>query len=162
MNRRDFLSIRMAAIALWPVFSHTPFPQWKVYRQIHLFIAVNREDELACNIGRAIADTLATELPASRAMVTRARDASRLASLISTQQLDLALIHRSELNAWRQREHPYEHISPIPLQELFEARSYVLVSRRDFRFDHAALVRQTLESHTNLMTALGIEPGEKS
>ena len=158
MNRRNFLSKRVAAIALWPVFSHTPFPQWKVYRQIHLFIAVNREDELACNIGRAIAATLATELPASRAMVTRAGNAARLASLIITQQLDLALIHRSELNAWQQGEHPFEQIGFIPLKELFETGSYVLVSRQDFRFDHSALVRQTLESHASLLAALGVDP----
>mgnify|MGYP001791757517 FL=1 len=95
MNRREFLQGSMGAIALFPVLGHTPFPQWKVYRQLHLFIVVDREDELACDLGRTIAHTLADELPESRAMVTRARDALRVASLLSTQQLDVAQIGRA-------------------------------------------------------------------
>jgi hypothetical protein len=91
-----------------PAAGHTPFPQWKVYRKLHLFIVVNRQDPVACELGDAIALTLATELPESRALVTHARDALRLASLISTQQLDVALVHHSELAAWRQGESPYD------------------------------------------------------
>ena len=48
----------MGAIALLPL-AHTPFPQWKVYRKLHLFIVVNREDAAAYDWGQAIAQTLA-------------------------------------------------------------------------------------------------------
>ncbi|MBE7386029.1 MAG: hypothetical protein F6J95_032165 [Leptolyngbya sp. SIO1E4] len=149
MNRRDFLGGSLAAIGVWPVVGHTPFPQWKVYRQVHLFIVVNRADAAACDLGRAIAHTLATELPASRARVTRARDALRLASLISTHQLDLALLHRSELTVWQQGESPFNQIEPVALQELFAVENYVLISRQDFRPEHASLVKHTLEAHPN-------------
>ena len=156
MKRRDFLGGTMAVITLWPPLGHTPFPQWKVYRQIHLFIVVNREDDTACEVGRAIATTLAAELPESRAQVTRARDSLRLVSLISTRQLDLALLHRSELRAWRQGESPFNQVEPVLLQALFEVGNYVLISRQDFRADHAALVSQTLQAHPDFITlALG-------
>ncbi|MBE9136060.1 hypothetical protein IQ254_02385 [Nodosilinea sp. LEGE 07088] len=145
MNRRGFL--HMGAMALWPVLGHTPFPQWKVYRQLHLFIVVDREDELACDLGRAIAHTLATELPESRAMVTRARDGFRVASLLSTKQLDVALVPRSQFTAWQQNEPPYDQLEPTVLQAIFSVGDYVLISRDDFLSDHAALVNQTLQSY---------------
>ncbi|MEM9768710.1 MAG: hypothetical protein AAF892_12630 [Cyanobacteria bacterium P01_D01_bin.71] len=147
MNRRNFLSGVPAAIALWPLVGHTPFPQWKVYRQVHLFIVVSREDSTAYELGQAITTTLATELPESQAMLTRARDCLRLASLISTHQLDLALLHRSELTTWQQGEPPFNQVEAVPLQTLFEIGEYVLISRADFRAEHAALVSQTLRSH---------------
>lgn len=147
MKRREFLHEGLAAIALWPLLGHTPFPQWKVYRQVHLFVVVNREDEIACDLGRAIATTLATELPESRAMVTRARDPLRLASLISTHQLDLALLNRSELAAWQQGIPPFNQVESTPLQTLFELEDYVLISRGDFRVEHAAMISRTLQAH---------------
>lgn len=147
MNRRGFLQGGMGAIALWPVLGHTPFPQWKVYRQLHLFIVVDREDALACDLGRTIAHTLAAELPESRAMVTRARDGFRVASLLSTKQLDVALVRRSQFAAWQQNEAPYDQLEPTVLKAIFTTGDYVLISRDDFLSDHAALVNQTLQSY---------------
>lgn len=145
MKRRNCLR-GIGAIALWPL-AHTPFPQWKVYRKLHLFIVVNREDAVACDLGRAIAHTLADELPESRAMLTRAGDALRLASLISTQQLDVALLPRSEFLAWQQNQSPYDQLEPTTLKELFVVEDYVLISRDDFLSDHVARVRETLQAH---------------
>ncbi len=147
MNRREFLQGGMGALALFPVLGHTPFPQWKVYRKLHLFIVVNREDAVACELGNAIALTLATELPESRAKVTRAQNGLRLASLISTQQLDVALVHRAELAPWKAGESPYDQLEPVELKPLFEVGDYVLVSRDDFLPEHGAAVAQTLEHH---------------
>lgn len=147
MNRREFLHGGVGAIALFPVLGHTPFPQWKVYRQLHLFIVVDREDELACDLGRTIAHTLADELPESRAMVTRARDALRVASLLSTQQLDVALVKRSQFTAWQQQASPYDQLTPTDLKAIFTVGDYVLVSRDDFLSDHTTLISQTLQSH---------------
>ncbi|PSN17367.1 hypothetical protein C7271_18110 [filamentous cyanobacterium CCP5] len=147
MNRREFLQGGMGTIALWPLLGHTPFPQWKVYRRLHLFIVVNREDEIACDLGRAIAHTLAEELPESRAMVTRARDGFRLASLISTKQLDVALLRRSEFAAWQQNASPYDQLEPTDLKQLFAVGDYVLISRDDFLEDHATLLQQALQTH---------------
>lgn len=157
MNRREFLQGGLGAMVLYPVLGHTPFPQWKVYRRIHLFIVVSREDALACDLGSAIALTLATELPASRARITRARDALRLASLISTKQLDMALLHRSELSAWQQNQPPYNQLEPVALREIFNIGDYRLVSHDGFLSDHAAVVSQTLQTHRE-QVALGLSP----
>ena len=145
MKRRDCLQ-GMGAIALLPL-AHTPFPQWKVYRKLHLFIVVNRGDAVAYDLGQAIAHTLADVIPESRALVTRARDSLRLASLISTQQLDVALLSRSELTAWQNHQSPYDQLQLTQLQELFEVEDYVLISRDDFRSEHAAWIRETLQTH---------------
>lgn len=145
MKRRECLQT-MGAIALFPL-AHTPFPQWKVYRKLHLFIVVNRENTAAYDLGQAIAHTLADEIPESRAMVTRARDSLRVASLISTQQLDVALLPRPELSAWQNHQPPYDQLQPTQLQEIFETEDYVLISRDDFRAEHAALIRETLQAH---------------
>ena len=157
MKRRDLLKGGVGSFALLPVLGHTPFPQWKVYRKRHLFIVVNREDPVACELGDAIALTLATELPESRALATHARDALRLASLISTEQLDVALVHRAELEAWQRGDSPYDQLESVELKELFAVNDYVLISREDFSPDHAAVVSQTLATHPGLM-ALGIPP----
>lgn len=145
MKRRDCLR-GMGAIALLPL-AHTPFPQWKVYRKRYLFIVVNRDDAVAYGLGQAIAHTLADEIPESRAKVTRAHDALRLASLISTQQLDVALLSRAELKAWQDHQYPYDQLQPIGLKDLFEVDDYVLISRDDFREEHAVWIRQTLQEH---------------
>lgn len=145
MKRRECLK-GMGAIALFPL-AHTPFPQWKVYRKLHLFIVVNRDDTVAYDLGQAIAHTLAEEIPESRAMVTRARNSLRLASLISTQQLDVALLPRTELTAWQTHQHPYEQLQSTDLKELFEVEDYVLISRDDFRAEHAAWIQETLKAH---------------
>ncbi|MEM9483346.1 MAG: hypothetical protein AAGA83_06600 [Cyanobacteria bacterium P01_F01_bin.116] len=152
MKRRDCLNSMGAVIALFPL-AHTPFPQWKVYRKLHLFIVVNREDIVAYNLGQAIAHTLADEIPESRAMVTRAHDSLRLASLISTQQLDVALVPRTELMAWRDHQYPYDQLQPTSLKELFEVENYVLISRDDFRSEHATWIRETLEDHLKFNVA---------
>lgn len=152
MKRRDCLNGLGAMIALFPL-AHTPFPQWKVYRKRHLFIVVDREDVVAYDLGQAIAHTLADEIPESRAMVTRARDVLRLASLISTQQLDVALVPRSELTAWRDNQSPYDQLQATDLKELFEVEDYVLISRDDFRSEHAAWIRETLADHLQFRMA---------
>lgn len=152
MKRRDCLNGMGAVIALFPL-GHTPFPQWKVYRKLHLFIVVNREDAVAYDLGQAMAHTLADEIPESRAMVTRARDSLRLASLISTQQLDVALVPRSDLTAWREHQSPYDQLQPTGLKELFAVEEYVLIARDDFRSEHAAWIRETLEHHLQFSIA---------
>lgn len=141
-----------AVIALFPL-AHTPFPQWKVYRKLHLFIVVNREDVVAYDLGQAIAHTLADEIPESRAMVTRARDSLRLASLISTQQLDVALVPRAELTAWQDNQYPYDQLQPTGLKELFGIEDYVLIARDDFRSEHATWIRETLADHLEFNVA---------
>ena len=152
MKRRNCLNGMGAIITLFPL-AHTPFPQWKVYRKLHLFIVINRDDTVAYDLGQAIAHTLADEIPESRAMVTRARDSLRLASLISTQQLDVALVPRSELTAWQNNQYPYDQLQPTSLEELFEVENYVLISRDDFRSEHATWIRETLADHLEFNVA---------
>lgn len=146
MNRREFIGGGLSAVGIWPL-AHTPFPQWKVYRQIHLFIVVSREDPRAYELGSAIATTLAEALPSSRAQMTRAQNILRVASLISTGQLDVALISADELAAWQAEAAPFNQIEVAAVQSLARVDNYVLVSRTDFPASHAHLIAETLNQH---------------
>lgn len=139
MKRRSFLRQGWALVLL-PLFSHTPYPQWKVYRQRHLFIVVNKGDADAEELGHAVAQILMTDLPASRAMITRAPNAARIARLISTKQLDVALLTEAEVAALTLTE-------PVELRTLAKFGNYLLLCRDDFPARHAYLIAQTLGQH---------------
>jgi len=96
MDRRGLLRLGLAATA-WVVASgHTPYRQWTVYRQRHLVIGTCRADAPTYPLGKKIAATLATYLPESEARVSRAPDQWRLASLISTEQMQVILLSRAD------------------------------------------------------------------
>ena len=134
--------------ALLPLFSHTPYPQWKVYRQRHLFIVINKADAESDELGHAVAQILTTDLPASRAMITRAPNAARIASLISTKQLDVALLTQAEV-AWLAKS----LIEPVELRTLAKLGNHLLICRDDFPARHAYLIAQTLWQHRELAIA---------
>ena len=99
MKRRQFVRAGLVGLAGVVCSGHTPFQQWTVYRQRHLLILTDRSDPPSYPLGKRVAAVLATHLPASRARVTRAPHTERIASLISSKQLDVALISPSDAAA---------------------------------------------------------------
>ena len=99
LDRRALLKATAAGAASVLLAAHTPYGQWTVYRQRNLFIVASRTDEAALLLARAIVEGLAVELAASRARVTRAIDPVRIASLLATGQLDVAVISREDASA---------------------------------------------------------------
>ncbi|MGF1479119.1 MAG: hypothetical protein ACFB4I_06475 [Cyanophyceae cyanobacterium] len=149
MKRRHFLR----CTAILPLIAHTPYPQWKVYRQRHLFIVTNKADPRSYELGQAIVETLLAHLPASRAMVTRATDAAHTARLITTKQLDVAILKRSEVADWLAAA-----VEPVALRSLAAFDEHLLICREDFPARHAYLIAETLQQHQRLsMAALTLE-----
>jgi len=147
MERRWLLRLGLAATA-WVVASgHTPYRQWTVYRQRHLVIGTCRADEPTYPLGKEIAATLATYLPESEARVSRAPNQWRLASLISTGQIQAILLSRADATALAAGDAPFADFGGLPLAALFAFGDYLLVSRPDFPQRHAYLVTQTLAEH---------------
>jgi hypothetical protein len=151
MPRRAFLQVGLSATAWFAASGHTPYRQWQVYRRKHLLIGTSKADAPTYPLGQKIAEVLATYLPESSARVTRGPDPWRLASLLTTGQLEVALLAQADVAALRDGRAPFEAFGPTELNALFAFEGYLLVCRPDFPAHHAYQVVQTLSEHAELM-----------
>jgi hypothetical protein len=144
MHRRRVLTA-LAALAVAPWLSgHTPYRQWKVYRQRHLLILSSRDDPPSDELAERFAATLRETLPASHAQVARAPHVQRIASLISTHQMDVAVLQERHSSALFLGEPPFAEFGRVPLRVLIQSGGYQFVSRQDFPDRHAYLVTEAL------------------
>lgn len=151
--RKDYSTrgvfVMLALVSMTWVIStgHTPYRQWVVFRERHLFVLTSRTDGSAYELGKRVAEVLATHLPDSRARVTRAPNMERISSLISTKQFDVALLSRNYAAAMLHGLPPFDEYGPVPLRTIVELGNYLLVCRNDFPVRHAYLVAMTLSTH---------------
>ena len=150
MNRRLVLKAAVAMVALVGVTGHTPYRQWQVYRRRHLLILTSKSEAPSYPLGKQVAEILALYLPASKAGVARAPNSERIASLIGSKQMDVALLERTAAAALLEGEAPFEQ--PLPLRALVGLGDYLLVCREDFPADHAYLLTRTLSMHRDLLS----------
>jgi hypothetical protein len=142
MHRRHFLAL--AGLGLPLLMGHTPYRQWKLYRQTHLLIFTSKEDPASDELGERIAARLREALPDSKARVARAPHAQRIASLITTNQADVAVLSRADALALSQRLPPFADYQPVALRMLAQTAQHQLVCREDFKPMHAYLVAEAL------------------
>ena len=126
---------------------HTPYRQWVVFRERHLIVLTSRTDGSSYELGKRVAEILATHLPTSKARVTRAPNLERIGSLISTKQLDVALLSRNHAAAMRHGSSPFVEYGPVSLRTIIGLGDYLLVCRDDFPARHAYLVAMTLSTY---------------
>lgn len=158
-SRRSALLCIAALAAVTVASGHTPYRQWKVYRQRRLLILTSRGNG-SFELGKHVARLLANELPLSQAQASRARDALRIASLITTGQMDVALMTRTDAARLLRREPPFEAYQPVALRALVGLDGFLLVCRDDFPDHHAYLVAQALSVERELLpVALAPAPG---
>jgi TRAP-type uncharacterized transport system substrate-binding protein len=144
MRRRKFLRAGLVVIAWFAAGAHTPYRQWQVYRKRHLLIGTSKTDAPTYPLGQRIVEVLARELPASQARVTRGPDPWRLASLLTTAQLEVVVLAAGDVAALREGRAPFAAFGPTELNVLFAFGDYFLVCRPDFPPHHAYQVVQTL------------------
>jgi hypothetical protein len=147
MRRRSLLQVGLIATAWFAAGGHTPYRQWQVYRQKHLLIGTSKADLPTYPLGQKIAEVLATHLPESSARVTRGPDPWRLASLLTTGQLEVALLSEVDVAALRDGRAPFDAFGRTDLNGLFAFGDYLLVCRPDFPAHHAYQVVQTLSEN---------------
>jgi TRAP-type uncharacterized transport system substrate-binding protein len=147
MRRRGFLQTGLVATAWLAASGHTPYRQWQVYRQKHLLIGTSKADAPTYPLGQKVAQMLASHLPESSARVTRGPDPWRLASLLTTGQLEVALLSEADVAALRDGRAPFDAFGPTDLNGLFVFGDYFLVCRPDFPAHHAYQVVQTLSEN---------------
>jgi hypothetical protein len=144
MTRRRLLTALAAIAGAVALTAHSPYRQWVVYRQAHLLIFTSRDDPVSDALGERIAARLREVLPESKARVARAPHAGRIASLITTNQADVAVLSRANAAALFRREAPFQDYAAVALRVLAETPRYQLVCREDFKDEHAYLVAEAL------------------
>ena len=154
MNRRYVLSMAaaacVAAFSPWsPIRAHTPYRQWEVYRRKHLLIGCHRDDPASYAISKGIVASLAVRLPDARSRVARGPTAGRLASLIATGQMDLAVLQPSVASDIRRGAGIYKAWGPVSLTHLLSIGEHQLVAQADFPNHHAWMVVQALQERRN-------------
>ncbi len=144
-TRRAVLGALVAASLLGPLPApaHTPYRQWKVYRQRHLVIGASQEDADSYPKAKAIQGFLDRQLPEARARVARARTRKRLADLLATDQLKVVLLSVADAAALMRGQAPFD--APVPdLGVLARFGNHVLCVRESFPAAHAWLLSRTL------------------
>lgn len=151
MKRRHFLAFLIGATFAPTALAHTPYRQWKVFRERHLQIMTSRADPDGDALGDRLAGTLRADLPLSRAMVSRAPHLERIGSLITTDQAKFAVLARGHAQALASGEPPFADYGPYPLYSIVEAGDHLLVSRQDVPLHHAYLIVATLMQHADVL-----------
>lgn len=131
--------------------AHTPYGQWDSFRTTHLQILTARSDLT----GDAVADewvaVLAEHLPKSKAVVSRARNFVRVASLLKTDQAKVAVLSYDLAQSMLTGTAQFEEFGPMPLQVLLDNGTYLLVARDDLPEDHGFLVVATLLEQASVL-----------
>jgi hypothetical protein len=144
MTRRRALLLGALALSGLVLQGHAPYGQWSVYRKKHLLILTTKVDPQSFDLGKKLAAYLSKILPESRAQVSRAPHKTRIASLISSKQMELALMRPDDAAALRAGTAPYEDYGPVPLNVLMAMDDFLLVCREDFAPLHAWLIAEAL------------------
>ena len=144
MRRRAFLT-GVAAGCLTPTASaHTLYGQWIVYRRKHLLIGCHRKDPPTYALAQDLAERINHALPAAKARVARAPHPERLASLIGTDQMEIAVLSiadATEMAAGTGRFRPY---GALPLTRLAGFGPHLRVAHADFPERHGWMVTAAL------------------
>lgn len=139
-------ALALAALPATEALAHTPYRQWVVYRRKHLLIGAHRGDERTYALAKEIAAAMAHELPGARARVARGPRPQRIASLMGTGQLSLAVLVAPEAERMARGAAPFEGHRPVPLHALATlGDGYRLYATPELRPDHAWLVAEALE-----------------
>jgi len=144
VNRRRALRLSAGAAAALLLGGHTPYGQWVVYRKKHLLIGCHKADPETYDQAKRVVALLAEHLPAAKSRVARAPDAGRLASLLGTAQMNVAILGPEDAAAMLRGAGRFEPYGAIALRVLTPVDGRLLLARADFPERHAWLVTGAL------------------
>jgi hypothetical protein len=144
MNRRQLLRLPAVGALFMLLGAHTPYGQWVVYRRKHLLIGCHRGDPRTYALAGRVVGLLDDHLPEASARVARAPDARRIASLIGTDQMEVAVLGHADATAMVQGSGGFAPYGEVPLRLLAPVGDRLLLASADFPDRHARLVTGAL------------------
>jgi len=144
VNRRQFIRLSAVTAAAPLLSGHTPYGQWVVYRKLHLLIGCHKADPETYALAKQVVALLAKHLPAAKSRIARAPDAGRLASLLGTAQMQVAILSIPDATAMLRGNGGFEAFGAIALRALTPVDGRLLVARAAFPERHAWLVTGAL------------------
>lgn len=163
MHRRKFIRsglIGACAVCSLSASAHTPYRQWAVYRQKHLLIGCHKDENPTYELAKSVVEVLEHLLPDARARVARAPTAQRLASLLGTEQLDVALVSPTIAASMAKGTEQFEPYGKIELSALHSFSRYLLICRTEIPDRHAWLISEALAGMEGIAqgSAISAEP----
>ncbi len=166
IHRRQFSVALLALLSgsVRPTAAHTPYRQWEVYRRKHLLIGCHKDNPNTYQLAKEVVTALEQELPRASARVARGPDARRLASLLGTEQMDVAVLSIHDVESMSQGVGRFAAFGNIDLRLLHPLPGYVLIAHADFPEKHANLVSHALKGtfalpHTSIDSSVAWHPG---
>lgn len=157
MHRRRFLNTAALAVLpagfACPAAAHTPYRQWDIFRKRYLQVLTSRTDAVGDALGDSFVAVLRDKLPLSRALVSRARDLVRIASMVKTDQGKLAILSHADAHAMFSGKPPFDPFFPMPLEVLLDSGAHLLVTRPDLPLHHGYLIAATLADPASALPA---------
>lgn len=167
IRRRHLLATCAAGVVAPAAFAHTLYPQWIAYRRKHLLIGCHRKDLETYRLAQTLAENINHALPKAKARVARAPHPERLASLIGTDQMEIAVLAREEAGAMRDGSGRFAPYGEILLTRLADFGRYALIADAGFPDRHAWMVSDAVD-HSGLAqtmpkaVALPLHPGAEA
>jgi len=163
MQRRSFLSLGALASSsvLLPMqlaMAHTPYRFWDVFRKRNMQILTSHDDYIGDETGDVWVATLREKLPLSRAMVSRTQYMTRMASLLKTDQVKIAVLSYQHAQQIVTGEPPFEDYVPLQLDILVDNGKYLLVTLPNLPLYHGYLVTTALMESADKLQL--INPGQ--
>ncbi len=163
MQRRSFLSLGALASSsvLLPMqlaMAHTPYRFWDVFRKRNMQILTSHDDYIGDETGDVWVATLREKLPLSRAMVSRTQYMTRMASLLKTDQVKIAVLSYQHAQQIVTGEPPFEDYAPLQLDILVDNGKYLLVTLPNLPLYHGYLVTTALMEAADKLQL--INPGQ--
>jgi hypothetical protein len=118
--------------------------QWKRSRAGDLLLYMNGQDPGSGEIGEMLAKQLRKVLPESGSRAAREPTAARVASAMSNQQGNLAVIAYDIARGIYRGDPPFTSAGPIKLRVLVENFKYQVLCCADFERDRAYLITEAL------------------
>ncbi|MEX0960114.1 MAG: hypothetical protein WDZ63_12570 [Burkholderiales bacterium] len=146
MKRRSFI-LSLAVLLSPAALAHTPYRQWKVMRERYLMILSSRTDPESDVLAERLAAILQQVLPEANAIVSRAPQEERVASLLTTGQVRLAVMSRESAQALYTGTETFGDYEGKQLRVMLEFDRHLLVTVEDFPRHHAWLVTSALVEH---------------
>jgi len=148
LKRRLILQCALALPLAVPVASaHTPYGQWAVYRRKHLLIGCHKTDPETYAWAGKLVDVLQAHLPAASSRVARAPSVQRLASLLGTEQLDVAILSDRKAQDMARGVEEFVAYGEIALATLALLPQHALVCRSQIPARHAWLISAALQDN---------------